>query len=142
MPDHSYRMQDSFYFSVCTLYFILFISNDILLKKYYFMYIYNDTKKPKEFQRKRYYVQKFSDSLNWAIELLLVKPHAQDQSNKNLIKNVVNWVTELSVSSKVWWFRSLLNAHIKHKRTMFHISDECLLTQFLQPYKRSMTFFR
>ncbi len=64
MSDHSYCMQDSFSFSVCTLYFILFISNDILLKKYYFMYIYNDTKKPKELQRKRYYVQKFSDSLN------------------------------------------------------------------------------
>ena len=87
-----------------------------------------------------YYIQKCSDSFNSSMELPLVKPHTRDQSNKDLINNAVNWVTELSVSSKVQWFLSLHNLNIKRRGTKFQISDECLPTQFLQPNKRSMTF--
>ena len=79
-----------------------------------------NTKKSKKFQRISNYVQKYSDSSKSTLELLLVKPHAWDQSNKVLINNFCNWVTELK-SSKARWFRSFHKIHIKHKGTKFQI---------------------
>jgi len=34
---------------------------------------------------KKYYIQKGNDSINPAMEFLAVKPHVQDQSNKELV---------------------------------------------------------
>ena len=48
-------------------------------KKTTYVHIMN-TKKPKELQKISCYVQNYSNYLKSTMELLLVKPHAQDQS--------------------------------------------------------------
>ena len=79
-------------------------------------------------------------TINSTMELLLVKLHTQDQSNKELVNDTINWVFEFSVSSNVQWLHSLHNVHIKHNVTKFQISNEYLPNQFRQPNKRSTTF--
>ena len=71
------------------------------------------------------------------MELLLAKPHTQDQSNKELVDDANNWVLELSISSNIRRLRSL---YIKHNGTKFQMSTECFPGQFLHPNKRSTTF--
>ena len=55
-------------------------------------------------------------TINSGMDLPLVNPLAKDQSNKEQINNVSNWVQKV-VSSKVQRFHSLHNVHNKHKET-------------------------
>ena len=48
-----------------------------------------NTKKPKDYKKMKY-AQKYSDFLKSTMVLQLVKPHAQDQSNKDLMSNDFN----------------------------------------------------
>ena len=87
----------------------------------------------KELQKN--HAHKLSDSVKCNRELLLVRPHKRDQSNRVWI----NWAFDLFVSSNMHLFRSFHNNHIKHNGTKFQISDECFPNQILHPNKRSST---
>jgi len=68
----------------------LLISNGILLRKETTSCTnIMNTKKPKDYKKMKY-AQKYSDFLKSTMVLLLVKPHAQDQSNKDLMSNDFN----------------------------------------------------
>lgn len=69
----------------------------------------------KELQKIIY--KKDKDSINIGMELLVVKPLAQDQSNKEPTKVISNWFLVLLTSSKdVYWAPII---PIEHNRTKF-----------------------
>ena len=72
------------------------------------------TKKPKSYKECSV-CTKYKETINSAIELLVVKAQAWDQSNKELAKDTISWLTELSKSSNVWWLQSHKSVHIKQR---------------------------
>ena len=73
--------------------------------------------KPKELQGIKNYVHKLRDSLNSAM--------AQDQSSKDLLNKSSTWAPVCFTSSNIYQSHSLHNIHIKYKRTIFQIFEDC-----------------
>ena len=72
-------------------------------------------------------------------ESLEVSSQALDQSNRESLKEVNSWSSELSMSSNVLQFHSLQRHHIKHNGAKFHMLDKCFPDQFHQPKRVSAT---
>ena len=58
-------------------------------------------------------------------ESLDVSPHAQDQSNKEPLKEANSWSSELSTPSNIRLLHSLYKQHIKHNETKFQMFEGC-----------------
>ena len=88
---------------------------------------------------KQYYIQKGNDSINSAMEFLAVKPHVQDQSNKELANIAITWVHALSASSNIWKFHSIHNIRIKFKYKGDHVPNiQRMLTNPIFPSKQKV----
>ena len=68
-----------------------------------------------------------------------MSPQAQDQSNKDPLKEQSSWSLQLSKSSKVRWLRSLQIHHCRHNGTKFQNFEECFPNQFHQPKSKFET---
>ena len=67
------------------------------------------------------------DEIKSKVELLVVKFQTLDHSNKEIENSFSNWLSVISLSSKIRQLHSFQISHIKHKGTRFQISDECVL---------------
>ena len=98
-PNSLVRQFESFLCKIDTRFSIFFISNSQFIERAYFKYMEKYTQS--RLRIAKCYVQVDDDSQNLVMELQLVKPHNQDQSNNNLEKNSIKYVLKLSKFSYV-----------------------------------------